>query len=81
MTIVELLRLAGYALGALGGVLVFIEFFQIPSYVEFDEDFEQYNISYTPMEMREHTWIGRVGGFCLALGFAALFVAQLLVVG
>ena len=77
MAIAELLRLAGYALGALGGALVFVEFFQMPSYVEYEPEFESYSVDLSPQEVREHTWLGRIGGFCVALGFALLFVAQL----
>ncbi|MFB6131705.1 MAG: hypothetical protein ABEJ28_12905 [Salinigranum sp.] len=78
MNIAELLRLAGFALGALGGVLVFIEFFQVPSYVEYDDSIQSYSLDLAPSEVREHTWIGQVGGFAVALGFALLFVAELL---
>jgi hypothetical protein len=78
VTLVTALRLVGYALGALGGALVFIEFFQQPSYVSYDPDFESYSVDISPREVREHTWIGRVGGFCIGLAFALLFVATLL---
>lgn len=74
----ELLRLAGTALGSVGGVLVFLEFFQTPSYVEFDEDLESYRLQTSPMEVREHTWLGRIGGLALAVGFLLLFVATFL---
>ncbi|MFB6305267.1 MAG: hypothetical protein ABEH47_08875 [Haloferacaceae archaeon] len=73
----EALRLAGTALGALGGALLFVEFFQRPSYVEYDPQFDNYEITIGPSEVREHTWAGRIGGFCVALGFALLFVATL----
>lgn len=73
----EALRLAGTALGAVGGALLFIEFFQRPSYVEYDPEFDNYEIVIGPSEVREHTWAGRIGGFCVATGFALLFVATL----
>ncbi|MFB6108808.1 MAG: hypothetical protein ABEJ82_08225 [Haloplanus sp.] len=73
----HLLRLAGSALGALGGMLVFVEFFQVPSYVQFEPEFEDYSIDIKLDDVREHTWAGRIGGFCIALGFALLFVATL----
>lgn len=72
------LSLLGYALGTLGGVLVFLEFFQVPSYVAFDEDLGAYNLDIAPEQVREHTWLGRVGGLCLALGFALLFLGAFL---
>ncbi|MFB6155087.1 MAG: hypothetical protein ABEJ22_04270 [Haloferacaceae archaeon] len=78
MQVVEYLQLAGYALGAFGGVLLFVEFFQIPSYVSYDEEFQSYSVDISPQEIAEHTWIGRVGGLCVALGFTALFLATLL---
>ncbi|WP_224269542.1 hypothetical protein [Haloprofundus salinisoli] len=76
--IVTGLELAGYALGALGGALVFMEFFQEPTYVEYDPDFNGYTIDISPQEVREHTWLGRVGGFSIALGFALLFLSTFL---
>jgi len=77
MQVVDYLRLAGYALGALGGALLFVEFFQLPSYVDYDEEFQTYSLEISPQELREHTWLGRVGGLFVSLGFAALFVAAL----
>lgn len=77
MQVVDYLQLAGYALGALGGALLFVEFFQLPSYVDYDEEFQTYSLEISPQELREHTWLGRVGGLFVALGFAALFVAAL----
>ncbi|WP_458187158.1 hypothetical protein [Haladaptatus sp. NG-WS-4] len=72
------LELAGYALGTLGGVLVFFEFFQVPNYIEYDPDYNDYTIDISPMEVTEHTWVGRVGAFLVALAFALEFVAVLL---
>lgn len=78
VAVANTLRLAGSALGALGGVLVFVEFFQMPSYVEYNEEFEDYHIDTAQQEIREHTWAGRIGGLCLSLGFTLLFVATFL---
>jgi hypothetical protein len=72
------LRLLGSALGALGGALVFVEFFQFPNYVEYDERSQEYRIDTDRSDVREHTWIGRVGGFCLSVGFALFFLATFL---
>ena len=72
------LELSGYALGALGGALVFFEFFQIPSYVEYSEEYNDYSVDLSPKEVVEHTWIGRVGAFLVTLAFALEFLAALL---
>lgn len=72
------LQLAGYALGALGAVLLFIEFFQQPSYVTYEPEFESYNVDISPQEVTEHTWFGRVGALLLALAFALEFFAVFL---
>ena len=72
------LSLAGYALGTLGAALVFVEFFQLPNYVEYRTETGSYNISYSPSDAREYTWAGRVGALLIALCFALQFVAMLL---
>jgi hypothetical protein len=77
MAVADLLRLAGYAVGAVGGTLVFVEFLQVPSYVEYEPEFDTYSLTLSPAELREYTLAGRVGGLCLAVGFALLFVAAL----
>ncbi|WP_423751341.1 hypothetical protein [Salinirarus marinus] len=78
VAVANVLRLAGYALGALGGALVFIEFFQLPSYVEFHEEFRDYSVDTKLDDASEYTWFGRVGAFCIALAFSLLFVAAFL---
>ncbi|MFB6101315.1 MAG: hypothetical protein ABEJ73_01975 [Haloplanus sp.] len=75
VAVANALRLLGSALGALGGALVFVEFFQMPNYVEYNPEFQDYRIDTSHAEVQEHTWIGRIGGFCISLGFALLFVA------
>lgn len=77
VAVAETLRLVGTAIGALGGVLLFVEFFQRPNYIEYNPEFDDYGIDIAPSEVREHTWAGRIGGFCVAVGFALLFVATL----
>lgn len=72
-----LLALTGYAIGAVGAGLVFIEFFQMPNYVEYDTDFQSYNVQITPTEVREYSWAGRIGAFLIAVAFALEFVAAL----
>ncbi len=74
----QILRLGGFALGAVGSVLLFLEFFQMPSYVTYDRDFNNYNVDMSPNEVDEFTWVGRIGAFALAVAFAALFFATLL---
>jgi hypothetical protein len=78
VSVANALRLLGSALGALGGALLFVEFFQMPSYVEYDAEFQDYRVRASQSEVREHTWIGRVGGLCVALGFSLFFVATFL---
>lgn len=80
MELVTALRLAGYALGALGGALVFVEFFLTPSYVEYDEGLAAYNVKYSLDELVEHTWIGRIGALLVAVAFALQFFALFLTV-
>ncbi|MFB6121589.1 MAG: hypothetical protein ABEJ68_10785 [Halobacteriaceae archaeon] len=75
---VTALRLAGHAIGAFGGLLVFLEFFQLPSYVEYDENFGTYDLSVTFNEVVEHTWLGRLGALCIALAFTLQFLAVFL---
>lgn len=71
------IALAGSALGTLGGVLVFVEFFLAPSYVSFDTDHQEYTIDIAPSDVREHSWAGRIGALLVSLGFALHFVAGL----
>ena len=77
VTIVEGLQLAGYAAGALGGALLFVEFFQLPNYVNYDTDYDDYNIDMAPAEVRQYTWLGRAGALLLSLAFALEFFAVL----
>jgi hypothetical protein len=77
MTVGEILRLAGSALGAVGGLLVFIEFFQTPNYVSYNREWDDYEIEMSPREVEQYTWIGRVGGLLVGVGFALLFVGTL----
>jgi len=74
-TLIESVRMAGYALATLGMLLVFLEFFQQPSYVSYDPEFENYTVDISPTAVREHTWIGRIGALCAATGFAVEFLA------
>ena len=77
-TLSETLRLAGAALGALGAVLLFIEFFQLPSYLRYDTDFESYSVEISPKEADEYTWFGRIGAFLLAAAFGLQLAAGFL---
>lgn len=76
--IVQVLRLAGYAVGALGGTLLFVELFQVPNYVNYDPEFDDYNIEMAPADVRQYTWAGRAGALMLSLAFALEFFAVLL---
>ena len=71
------LQLAGYALGAIGAGLVFIEHFQLPSYIDYQPEFGDYTIRLSPDDPSEYSWAGRVGALLVALAFALLFVAAL----
>lgn len=72
------LRLAGAAIGAVGAILLFIEFFQVPSYVNYDTDFESYNLEISPTTASEYTWFGRIGALAIALAFSLQLVAAFL---
>jgi len=72
------LSLAGYALGVLGAGLVFVEFFQLPSYVQYQKTLGNYNVMLSPDDAREYSWAGRIGALLIALAFALQFVATLL---
>lgn len=73
-----LVSLAGYALGTLGGVLVFIELFQTPSYIEYEPEWDTWDLNINPTEVDEYSWAGRIGALLVALAFALQFVATLL---
>lgn len=74
----EWIELGAYALGTFGAVLVFVELFQTPSYVEYRPEGDRYRLDYTAEDVAEYTAIGRIGAFLLALAFALLFVVRLL---
>lgn len=76
--LVESLRLAGSALGVIGAALLFVEFFQLPSYLSYDTDFESYSVDISPPEAAEYTWFGRIGALLIALAFALQFLAVFL---
>ena len=71
-------ELAALALGTLGAALLFLEFFQTPSYVSYNEKRDRYRISVMSKELEQYTNLGRVGAFCLVVAFALLFVVRLL---
>lgn len=72
------LRLAAGALGVLGAMLLFIEFFQVPSYLEYNADIRSYSFDLSPDDAAEYTWFGRAGALLLALAFALQFFAAFL---
>lgn len=77
MQLPELLQLAGAAIGALGGLLLFIEFFQLPSYVEYTERTGRYNVVVSPNDVQQYSVAGRAGALAIAVGFSLLFVGIL----
>lgn len=72
------LELLGFGVGALGGALVFMEFFQLPSYVNYDQEYDEYNLDMAPADVRQYTLAGRVGAILISLAFALQFVSVLL---
>lgn len=78
MDLATTVRLAGYGLGTVGAAMLFLEFFQLPSYVTYDENIG-YSVTMTPEgEVAEHTWAGRVGALLVAVCFALQFLAVFL---
>ncbi len=71
-------ELAAYALGTLGASLLFMEFFQTPAYVTYDEKRDRYRISTVDRDIDEYTNLGRAGALLLALSFALLFLVTIL---
>lgn len=71
-------ELAAYVIGVLGAGLLFLELFQTPKYVTYQEQFDRYRINMTGAEMDEYTSLGRIGALLLAVAFAMLFVVRLL---
>ena len=78
MAIASQLSLAGSALGVLGAMLLFVEFFQLPSYVRFDTDFESYSVNISPNDATEYTWFGRSGAILIGVAFALQLTATFL---
>ena len=77
-THVTLLALAGHAIGTIGGVLLFVEFFQLPSYVTYEKEWDNWNIQVSPNEVQQYSTAGRIGAVMIAVAFALQFVATLL---
>ena len=77
-THVTLVSLAGHAIGTIGGVLLFVEFFQLPSYVTYEKEWDNWNIQVSPTEVQQHSLAGRLGAVMIAIAFALQFVATLL---
>lgn len=77
-SVASTLRLSGAALGAVGAALLFVEFFQLPSYVRYDTDFKSYSVEISPNEADEYTWFGRIGALLLSVGFGLQLAAGFL---
>ncbi len=71
-------ELAAYALGTVGGGLLFLEFFQMPPYITYNEDRDRYRITVMQDNIDEYTSLGRAGALMLAGSFALLFTVRLL---
>lgn len=72
------LRLAAGAFGTVGGVLLFVEFFQVPNYVDYNQNIGAYSFDLSPEDVQEYTWFGRAGALLVALAFALQFLAAFL---
>ncbi|PSP77713.1 hypothetical protein BRC81_09480 [Halobacteriales archaeon QS_1_68_20] len=75
---VTALGLASSGIGALGALLLFAEFFQEPNYLNYDSEFDSYNVEIAPAEVHEYTWLGRTGALLVAVAFALQFFATFL---
>jgi len=73
-----LVALAGHAVGTIGGLLLFVEFFQLPSYVTYEKEWDNWNIQVSPSEVQQYSLAGRLGAVMIAVAFAMQFVAELL---
>ena len=78
VALAAVVSLAGSALGALGGALVFVEFFQTPNYVSYEPEWDNWNMNISPTDVEEYSWAGRIGALLVALAFALEFVSKLL---
>lgn len=70
--------LAGYALGTLGALLMFVEFFQVPSYIDYDSTADSWRLNVAPREVRQFSTAGRIGALLVGIAFALQFLATLL---
>jgi hypothetical protein len=77
-THVTFISLAGHAVGTIGGVLLFVEFFQLPSYITYEKEWDNWNIQVSPNEVQQYSTAGRLGAVMIAIAFALQFVATLL---
>lgn len=78
MAIATQLSLIGSAVGVLGAMLLFVEFFQLPSYVRFDKDFESYSVDISPNDATEYSTFGRTGAVLIGVAFALQLTATFL---
>ena len=72
------IALIGYIVGAFGGLLIFIELFQVPSYVKYKPKLNRYDVEIKPLEVQQYTLAGRVGALMIAIAFSLEFIAMLM---
>jgi hypothetical protein len=72
------IALMGYIVGAFGGLLVFIELFQVPNYVKYKPKLNRYDVEIKPLEVQQYTLAGRVGALMIAIAFSLEFIAILM---
>lgn len=77
MTYLLWAELAAYALGTLGASLLFLELFQTPDYVHYNNAQDRYRIKTMANEADEYTNLGRAGALLLAIAFALLFLVRI----
>ena len=72
------ISLVGYVIGALGGLLIFIELFQVPNYLKYKPKLNRYDIELKPEEVQEYTIVGRIGALMIAIAFSLQFISMLI---
>ena len=72
------IAMIGYIVGAFGGLLIFIELFQVPSYVRYKPKLNRYDVEIKPTEVQQYTLAGRAGALMIAIAFSLEFIAILI---
>lgn len=70
--------LLGYGSGTIGALLIFVEFFQVPNYIDYDPENDSWRINVSPRGVQQFSAAGRIGSLLVAIAFALQFLAILL---